>query len=144
MMTLWNGFDRTMNDELRRMSALFNPRLPARRLDTPSFPAVNVLETDHALVVSAEVPGFTPDQVDVTVHDGVLTLEGKLEADKKEEHEGRVVYRERRASAFKRTFTLNADVDVDAVTAVVKDGLLTVTLPKSEAATPKKIAVKAK
>ncbi len=141
MLTLWNGFDRTMNDELRRMGTLFHQR-PRRTADAAARPAVNVIESDSALVVSAEVPGFAPERVNVTVHDGVLTIEGSVDTESNEEGE-RVVYRERHHASFKRTFTLNADVRTDDVTAVVKDGLLTVTLPKSEAATPRKIEVQA-
>lgn len=135
MLTLWNGFDRAKNDELRRMDRLFY-----RDKSRYGWPRVNVLETDVALVVSAEVPGFTPERVNVTVHDGVLTIEGTADEAKEE---GQLLYGERRHRSFKRTFTLNTDVNVDTITAVVRDGLLTVTLPKADAAKPRQIPVKA-
>lgn len=141
MLTLWNGFDRAMNDELRRMDRLFAREPQKARYGRTSWPRVNVLETEVALVVSAEVPGFTPDQVNVTVHDGVLTIEGAASEEKREE--GELLYGEHRQLSFKRTFTLNAEVNVDTITAVVRDGLLTVTLPKAEAAKPRQIEVKA-
>jgi HSP20 family protein len=107
------------------------------------WPAVSIIESDQAFVVSAEVPGFTPEQVNVTVHEGVLTLQGEAHVETHEESEGRLVYSERRDRSFKRTFTLNTEVKADAVTAVVKDGLLTVTLPKAESSTPRRVEVKA-
>ncbi len=139
MLTLWNGFDRVFDDELRRMSQLL-VREPRPRFARQSYPRVRVLETDEALIVSAEVPGFAPQNVEVVVHDGVLTLEGKV-AEAEEALQGEVLYSERRNVSFKRTFTLNAEVNVDAVTAAVKDGLLTVTLPKVLAVKPRHIAV---
>jgi HSP20 family protein len=139
MLSLWNGFDRVFDDELRRMNRLVT-RDAQPRFGRESYPRVNVLETDGALVVSAEVPGFAPNNVEVTVHDGVLAIEGKVDEAKTQE-EGKVLYSERRNVSFKRTFTLNTDVDVERVTAVVKDGLLSVTLPKVAAAKPRQIAV---
>ncbi len=142
MLTLWNGFDRLFDDELSRMRTdrmATRPRFNTARYGSTSFPRVNVLDTEAALVVSAEVPGFAPDDVEVTVHDGVLALVGRVE--EAEEQEGTLVYRQRHNLSFKRTFTLNTDVDVEKVTAVVKDGLLTVTLPKAEAVKPRQIAV---
>lgn len=141
MLTLWNGLDRVFDDAFFRANDLAH-RTPAPRYGRGTYPRVNVIETDAALVVSAEVPGFTPDNVDVTVHDGVLTLQGHVDEAKHDDEEGKVIYSERRHLSFKRTFTLHTDVDVDQITAVVKDGLLTVTLPKAEASKPRQIAVK--
>jgi HSP20 family protein len=140
MLTLWNGFDRAFDDEVRRLSRRAKPA-ERSRFGGLSYPPVNVIETDAALLVSAEVPGFAPENVDVTVHEGVLTLEGRVEEENEQEQEGKVLFAERRNVSFKRTFTLNTDIDVDAITAVVKDGLLTVTLPKADAVKPRQIAV---
>ena len=138
MLTMWNGFDRVFDDGLRRMTrGQQRESVPGFGRDT--YPRVNVLDTEAALVVSAEVPGFAPENVEVTVHDGVLTIVGKVSDE--QAVEGKVVYRERRNVGFKRTFTINTDVDVDRIAAVQKDGLLTVTLPKAEAAKPRQIAV---
>ncbi len=141
MLTLWNGFDRIFDDELRRMDELLSTRKAAPRYGAGSYPRVNVVETEAALVVSAEVPGFSPADVDVTMHDGVLTIEGRVNEEKQDTQEGKLVYSERRNVSFKRTFTLHTDVNVENITAVVKDGLLTVTLPKAEAVKPRQIAV---
>ena len=140
MLTLWNGFDRVFDDEFRRFNRIAT-RDAAPRFGREGYPRVNVLETDGALVVSAEVPGFAPADVHVTVHEGVLTIEGKV-AEQSESDNGKLLYSERHNVSFKRTFTINTEVDVDGVTAIVKDGLLTVTLPRVAAAQPRQIAVK--
>ena len=110
------------------------------------WPRVNVVETDAALEVQADVPGMTAKDIEVTLHDGELKLEGKLADEGQEQTEGepeerKVLFRERHNLEFTRTFKLNLDVDAEAVTAAVKDGVLTVTLPKAEAARPRQIQV---
>ena len=146
MLTLWNGIDRALAHRMRRMDRLFTDNdLNRPTFRVASWPRVNVSETEEALEVTAEVPGFTAEDVNVTLHEGELVLEGDLAAsnDEKSEEDRRLVYRERRALKFRRSFRINVDVDYDAISALVKDGLLTVTLPKAAAAKPKQIQVKA-
>lgn len=145
MMTLWNGFDRTFDRELRRMNKLFGDLEARPHFEGLSLPRVDLVETDAAYELTAEVPGFTADDIDVTVHDGVLTVAGKVEAEASNEgEEGRkVLYRERRQASFARTFRLGDRVDASAIEATVRDGLLTVLLPKVEEEKPRQIAVKA-
>ena len=135
MLTLWNGFDRSFSDELRRMDRLFNTRTHATGL-----PRVDIEETATALELIAEVPGMTSDDVTVSLHDGVLKIEGAI-THNEESEDRKVLRRERRHMTFSRTFRLGIDVDRDSVTASVKDGVLTVTLPKQPEAQPKRIAV---
>lgn len=103
-------------------------------------PAFDVFEDDKAITVEAELPRMTDKDVTVTIHDGVLTISGE----KKIESEKTVHRLERWYGAFERSFTLPETVDVAAVDARVADGVLTVTLPKKEAAVPKRIEVKVK
>jgi len=145
MLTLWNGFDRALNRELRNMDRLFWTRPFAPSLRHTGWPRVNVVETETALEIQADVPGMTADDIEVTLHDGELKLEGKL-AGEQEQSEGqgeerKVLFNERRNLAFTRTFKLNVDVDAEGVTAAVKDGVLTVVLPKAEAEKPRQIRV---
>jgi HSP20 family molecular chaperone IbpA len=149
MLTLWNGFDRTLADEFRRVDRMFSTPVhrPALRptIRAASWPRVNVTETEEAFEVLAEVPGFAPGDVSVSVHDGELKLEAKVKNDEESEteNEGRkVLFSEHRRLEFTRTFKLNVPVNEAAVSAAMKDGLLTVTLPKAEAAKPKRIAIK--
>ena len=106
-------------------------------------PAFDVSETDQAIVLEADLPGMTDQDVKVMIHEGVLTVSGekKFESETKEKNYHRV---ERRYGSFSRAFTLPETVNVEKVEARVKNGVLTVSLPKTEAAKPKTIDVKVK
>jgi HSP20 family protein len=103
-------------------------------------PPVDIYETDDALVLKAELPGVSKDDVSIEVHQNTLILRGqrKHEAEVKEEHYHRV---ERAYGTFQRSFVLPTTVDQDKVQATFKDGVLELHLPKSEAAKPKRIAI---
>ncbi|HUR38601.1 MAG TPA: Hsp20/alpha crystallin family protein, partial [Planctomycetota bacterium] len=99
----------------------------------PSFtPALNVFEDGESIVVEAEVPGLKAGDVEVAFDNGELTLKGEKKADLKENVP--VHRRERLYGAFARTLTLPWEIVVDKISAEMKDGVLTVTLPKAEAA----------
>ena len=104
------------------------------------FP-VDVHETDKQYVVEANLPGFGKDDVELTFQDGVLTIEAQTKRDE-ERKEGRFHVRERYVGKVARSFKLPVDVDAEMVTASMKDGVLTVTLDKSDSVLPRKIAVK--
>jgi HSP20 family protein len=106
-------------------------------------PAVDIYESNDAVVVKAEVPGLTKDQVGIEVKDGLLTLKGerKVEKEVKEENYHRI---ERAYGTFQRSFSLPATVDQEKISAVLKDGVLSLTLPKKEQAKKKQITVAVK
>jgi len=104
-------------------------------------PPVDVFQTgDHELVLKAELPDMTREDIDVTVENFVLTIKGekKLATDVKEEH---VHHIERRYGAFSRSFSLPRTVDASKVAADYKNGVLTVRLPLREEAKPRQIKV---
>jgi len=103
-------------------------------------PAVDIEETDDAVVLSADLPGVDEKDIEITVHQGVLVLSGKREDSREEETENGV-YRERRYGSFFRQFRLGSKVDPDAIAAAYRNGVLTVTLTKKEEAKPKQIPV---
>jgi len=108
------------------------------------MPAMEIVEDKNALVVTAELPGLAATDVDVSVDDGVLTLSGEKQEEKKEGAEDSETYLfERRYGSFRRSFTLPNTVEVDNISAEFDSGLLKVTLPKSDKAKAKgkKIAV---
>jgi len=106
-------------------------------------PAVDIYETDDAVVVKAELPGLEKDQIGVEVKDGILTLHGerKFEKEVTEENYHRI---ERAYGSFHRSFSLPSSVEQDKIGAKFKDGVLEVTLPKREQAKPKQIKVDVK
>jgi HSP20 family protein len=103
-------------------------------------PPVDVTEADGSLVVTAELPGMKKEDVEVDLTDGVLTIRGE----KKEESErkdGGVHVTERSYGAFRRAFTLPGPVDEAQVQAEFKDGVLRVTLPRTQMPEGKKITI---
>jgi HSP20 family protein len=87
------------------------------------------------------MPGVKKDDIQVTLEDGVLTIAGETRSETKEEKEGRVIRQERRFGRYVRSLHLNTQVDEKQIKASYKDGVLELTLPKAEAAKPKKITV---
>jgi len=137
----WDPFDELAS--LReRVNRLFNETLgesgvaPLRSWR----PACDIKETDSEVIITADLPGLTKDDITVEVNGDVLTLSGerKHEAEDKKEGYHRI---ERAYGRFQRTFSLGTEVNLDAIKAVFKDGVLTITLPKSEAVKPKQIPI---
>jgi HSP20 family protein len=103
---------------------------------------VDVRETDNEFLVSAEIPGLTRDDVEVTVENGVLSLTGEKQEEREEggaESGYRIV--ERRYGRFQRSFSLPRGVDAEKVEAKFSDGVLKITLPKIAAAKPRQIKI---
>jgi len=135
MLELWNPLDRLswwsdFGDEWRRAAV------------ERFAPAVDVVEHPDSFEINAELPGLKPEDVELKLENGMLTLSGKRTYEAKDEREG---YRrlERRYGSFTRCFTLPKDVRGDDITADLKDGVLTVKVPKEARALPKKIEVRA-
>ena len=103
-------------------------------------PSVDIYETDDALVIKAELPGVSKDDVSVEVHQNTLTLRGqrKHEAEVEQDKYHRV---ERSYGTFQRSFVLPTMVDQEKVQATFKDGVLELHLPRLESAKPRRIAV---
>jgi len=101
---------------------------------------LDISETEEAFVVKASLPGIKPEDVQITVHGDTLTIRGesKAEEEKKGEHWH---LRERRFGTFQRSVSLATPVDPDRAQAQFDHGVLTLTLPKSEAAKPRQIKI---
>ncbi|HLP83191.1 MAG TPA: Hsp20/alpha crystallin family protein, partial [Phycisphaerales bacterium] len=103
--------------------------------------AVDVSENDQEVIVRADVPGFDKESIAVEVHEGVLSIRAQR-SEESEQKEGEKFYRkERRAMSFERSVTLPVAVQEDKAQAALKDGVLTLTLPKNQKVLPRKIAV---
>ena len=136
----WEPF-RDLLASQKEFDRLFSPLFGETERSTRTWaPAVDIYETENALVVKADVPGIDPKDVDIRVENGMLYLKGepKFEKEVKEENYHRV---ERSYGAFSRSFSLPNSVDAEKVSADYKDGQLTLTLPKREEAKPKTIKI---
>ena len=97
------------------------------------FPKVDVAETENEIRVTANVPGVDPDRIDIEVGEDYLSLKGAIE--KEDEHKdasGKIYRYERESGEFRREFSLPARVNKGGIRATARNGVLTITLPKSE------------
>jgi HSP20 family protein len=106
-----------------------------------AYPKVNVYEYDDKVGIVAEIPGLDKKQLSVEVEEGVLTISGDKHAIH-EEDGAKVLRRELKASSFNRSFELGELLDGESIKASFKDGILSVEIPKTEPAKPKKTSVK--
>jgi HSP20 family protein len=104
-------------------------------------PPVDIVERQDHLVIRAEIPGIPKENMDVRIENGVLTLHGERK-EEKEVNEVNTHLQERVYGSFTRSFSLPTTVDATRVSAVYKDGVLEVTVPKVETAKPKRIDIK--
>jgi HSP20 family protein len=141
--TTWSPI-RDMEPLRERMDRLFSemslmPQLTAE----PSTPALDVQETDDAMIVKASVPGFKPEDLTIEINKGVLTIAGETK-EEREETKGTWHLQERRFGSVRRSITLPAAVYDDEAKATLEDGVLIVTIPKSERTSTRKIEVQHK
>ncbi|MBN2036278.1 MAG: Hsp20/alpha crystallin family protein [Chitinispirillaceae bacterium] len=130
-------------DRLRReMNNLFSPYARSSNSAT-TFPLLNVYDDKDAITVTAELPGLSKDQVNITFSEGILTLSGTLEPLKKVK-DMVAVRKERAEGAFEKTLRVPVKVNQDAIAASFANGILTITMPKAEEAKPKTISIEAK
>ena len=136
----WTGMTGLRNE----MERLFERFPESGWLEVPGFgdwePKIDVSETKEAVVVKAEIPGVEQKDIALSLQGGVLTIKGEKEQEKEDKRYHRV---ERSYGAFARAMRLPAAVDASKVTVTFKDGVLTVTLPKTAEAKGTTIPIKA-
>jgi HSP20 family protein len=141
----------SLRDELDSLFNLAFGRLTGSVADTERgsqflegwFPAVDVYEDKDSLLVRAELPGMKKEDIEISLHEGFLTLSGERKGTEKEE--GAETYRsERWLGRFHRTISLPCSVVPDKIKATYTDGILAVSLPKAEEAKPKQIPISVK
>jgi len=146
MTMFWNDLSRSLAwmEELRRemdqsATATFPEGFTSRFSRT--FPTTRLYDAGPSLVLRADVPGLSQGDVKLTFHNDTLTLSGERKPDAPE---GYTAHRQERGEVrFSRSFTLPVRIDAEKTGAVLKDGVLTVTLPKHPESQPREIAVKA-
>ncbi|MFQ5658260.1 MAG: Hsp20/alpha crystallin family protein [Candidatus Methylomirabilales bacterium] len=106
-------------------------------------PAVDIYETADSVVLNAELPGLSKDDIDIQVRDHVLTLRGERRLEKEGKQENYLLV-ERAYGSFQRAFTLPPSIQADKIRAVFKSGVLEVSIPKGDEARPKQIKIEVK
>jgi len=143
-LTRWDPF-REMMSLREAVNRMFDESLtPWRRAvwgeGVMSVP-IDMYETDDEVVVTAELPGIKPEDVDIRVTGNTLSIKGEIKQEQ-EETRGSVHYRERRYGSFERSIVLPANVDTEKVDATFESGILRITAAKTEEARPRRIEVK--
>jgi HSP20 family protein len=105
--------------------------------------AIDMYETDEAVVVRSAIPGVDPADIDISIHGDTLTIKGETRMEEEVE-EKNYIYRERYYGAFSRSLNIPVSVQANDADAEFEDGILTLTLPKAEELKPKAIKVKTK
>ena len=108
--------------------------------DTGWVPAMDIVENENAFVATADLPGLTKDDIDLSLEDGVLTVSGERRFEHSE-GEGKFRRIERSYGRFTRSFTVPQGIDQEKLKAEFDNGVLTLTLPKSEIAKSRKISI---
>jgi HSP20 family protein len=143
-LTPWSAFDRWSNlrDELNSFfeMPLWSNFGRAGQLFTGWSPALDLYQSSDNVVAVVELPGMRKEDIEISLHDGTLTISGERKrASSSREKAERT---ERYIGTFRRSITLPTRVDANKVSATYRDGILTVTLPKADEAKPKQIQVR--
>lgn len=128
----WFDFDRLFNQFMA-------PSTQKQLAEGFFSPRIDVTEHDDNYVIKAELPGVDKDHLNVTLEDGVLTIQASMESEKSDEKKGKVIRKERYSGSYLRSFTIGKGVTESDINAKFENGLLELTVPKAtEQAQPKK------
>jgi HSP20 family protein len=138
----FRDFERMRKEMDRLWDSFFEGGLRKRTEGVAEWlPSLDIAETKNELVVKCEVPGMDPKDIDISLSDGMLTIKGEKKQEK-EEKEADYHVIERSYGAFTRSVQLPKEVQHDKISASYKNGILKITLPKSEEAKKKEIKIK--
>lgn len=131
-----------LNQINRELNRVFDERPLTAQLmeDTHWTPQVDISENDDSFQVSVDVPGVSPEQMEISLHKGLLTIRGKRDTDNEKEDD-KFSRRERIRGSFSRQFNLPDSADEETVTAKSVNGVLEITIPKAKKSTPIRITV---
>jgi HSP20 family protein len=137
--SIWQEMDQLQ----REMNRLFDTTSRGRVFNSPSYPSVNIWTNDDGQLITAEMPGNHPEDLEIDVTGDALSISGERKQDEVAK-DARTHRRERSFGLFSRTIQLPFMVDTDKVEASFNNGVLQISLPRAEADKPKKIQIKNK
>jgi HSP20 family protein len=137
LMSLRQAMDKLFEDSFVR------PSRALAALGEATVPTLDVFQTPHEVVVKATLSGVKPEDVSIDITGETLTIRGETEAEEEIKEED-YLYQERRYGSFSRSVVLPGGLKTDKAEATMKDGVLTLAIPKAEEVKPKAIKVKAK
>ncbi len=143
-MTIWNPMEELISlpEAMSRLleESVVRPRILRRREEAVLRLPLDAYETDEAIVILASLPGVNPDEVEITLEEDRLTIKGQFP--QRMENVDYLITELPAGMPFARVLHINTPIEADQVEASFKDGLLTLTLPKAQAARPKVIKIK--
>jgi len=128
----------TLLDDFFNPTSIFSSFGSAKKT---AWPAMDVVEGDSAYTVQLDVPGLSKEDIAIDYRDGILQISGQTNSERTVENEGKYYYQERHFGNFSRSLRLGRNVDVEAITAQMENGVLIITIPKQEIYTPKSIPI---
>jgi HSP20 family protein len=132
-----------MANESSQPTATIDARGPEQTRSGRIFrPDVDIIERADELVILADMPGVTSDDIDINFEDGTLSLLGRVSSDRVQRED--LLLREYEVGDYYRTFRISEQIDASRISAEMANGVLTLHLPKAESAKPRKIKVEAK
>ncbi|RDH81357.1 MAG: heat-shock protein Hsp20 [endosymbiont of Galathealinum brachiosum] len=136
----WNLFDQLQHELNRTHSHSHKLAANGDIVTSDWTPAVDIKEEDNQFLLIADIPGVDPENIDIHMENGILTIKGERNSELKTEHDGfkRI---ERKHGVFYRRFTMPEGVNPEGIDAKSNNGVLTVSIPKQEAVKPRKITV---
>lgn len=138
----WQGSP-LLSDEMRQLISRFFGEEDSDQSNVVTSqwaPKVDIREEPERFVLSADIPGVDPSEIEIHMDKGMLTIKGERRTEKREENE-RMIRVERSYGAFHRRFALPESADPDRITATGRNGVLEITIPKRPESTPRRIAV---
>ena len=123
----------------RVFDQLWSPGLKAEAPESGFFaPRIDIVELEDHYEISAELPGVDKKDIHITLEDGTLSITAEVNKEEKEEKEGRLIRQERRYGKFMRSFALSNNIKESDISASYDDGVLKLSVPKTQEETPKK------
>lgn len=135
--SIWREMERMQ----REMNRLFTDYTPTRYRSASSYPVMNLWADEESVIIRAELPGLKPDDLDISIDEGDLTLSGRRTPEEMPE-DATYHRQERNYGSFTRSIRLPFKIEADDVEATMKNGVLTLMLPRAEEDKPKKITIK--
>jgi len=136
----WEGF-RSLQDEINELFDIDRTPAPSGLFDRNLSPAVDVVEEEQNFTIKCELPGLEQSDLDLSVVSNILTIKGEKK-DRNEKKQTTYFKKECWSGGFQRTISLPNSANTEKISAVLKDGILSIELPKKEEAKPKQISVK--
>jgi HSP20 family protein len=137
----FGDFERMRRDMDRLWESFFQRGVRRSDAESEWLPSLDMAETKNEIVVKAEVPGMDPKEIGISLSDGLITIKGEKKQEREEKEKDYHLV-ERSYGTFTRSIRLPKEVQSDKINASYKNGVLTVTLPKSEEAKKKEVKIK--